>query len=1791
MNPTLIEVGYKLTKFGKHAVSCSLTGFGLNPSASLAKVGVGGSASILALSSALIVAPLASAANDVSLVDGGELSGFMISGNTTINGTSSSALDTYQGVSETIITQDGRQTVFTGFVTEGGAGSGGGAGLGGVFFVDQGATLTLGDVVFAGNTVKGGTGGGAPSQRVGNVSLSVATKSVDVFSFDQALALPEISKSGSDYVFNTIDLSATGTGLLTVGTPLTFGTLTGNQSGTVASVTPDDKIVLSSSVTIDSSDITSVGAYVAPQGAGSATQGYTVSGNTIDLSQASDAQRAAVKDALESNSFIFIGDEKSRFSAASYDSDGKIETITLTDNSLDQETGVLDIISVSSFSAKQFELSGSTVTLTGDMRGFESGMELFDDDGNALGLTVDTVASDGESFTVSGDATALAALNSFEGRQSPVLSSTQIALNSPRSDFYDGATIYLSDIDKEVTIDTYDATTGVITLASALDSGELTTLTNLSTNGTAIAVELNNISAASGNTITVRAEGLNLETGMELQGSGIDDGTTITNVGAVDANGFVTLTLDTSPAADELSYIVAKSPLSKGGNLNGMAANSTGGNGNNGFDSNGAAAFFEGGEGQEGTRGYAGDDCSDDSCGVGGDGGTGGNGSDGMPINPQALADVIDATGEFIDSTGELAAAVFPDPVAGLAVPIPDPIEIAGAAVDLGLKTLSLSTAIYENVQWGINLSRGIAGMGGDGGEGGEGGGGGEFLGGGAGGGGGNGGEGALSITDGGNGGDGGRGGDGGFGAGGGQGGAGGEGGSTGAADGGDPGDGGFGGFAAGDGSNGNGLFGDGGSGFGGAIFVRESGTLNIQGNSQFLNNVASGGSSTNRGAAGDGAGAALFIMTGANVSLEPGLGNEIQFDDDIADNSSASYEGAQYAEGEGADLTIRGAGGLVIFNADNSYSGDTILEGATLQAELGAGIHDSSRLRFNGTGDIINDTVSNRVALSLGTVGTLLQDGDLSERRVGNDSFEIKWSGSGGFASSNVDGISVSLGETLPGVNQQLVWGADGFFEGAETAALTFGSEQSAGAVTFTNDVTVPTARSATVAVYNTGDASTSFATLSGDWDANRLAVGQGSDFDGTLYMSGRNSVDALHVFGGVLSSFDAATVAEYDETTTPAFGTILDSAGGQVALWNTAELNLHATETASAITVDTDATLRSFGQLTATDVVNNGTIQILNGSVIPGTEYLIEADTSSDTANEPQYGGVEGVGTFTTTSITNSASGMLVQEGAISASGDVENSGTWNVSNDLTLSVATLTGAATGQFCLEKMGAQDAICAGDPVPVADDQSTTVARTLTVEQSGDSTFGGVFNGVGSLVKTGAGELTLTNAQTFLGGLTVNNGAIVTGTDTSTDPDNFGLFADTLEIVVNADGVLVLNNPDTFATLTNSGTVNANAHQTVTSAATQGGVFNLNADFTTNETFSVTNTEDDQGVLTASGTLNVTGDHTLTATGGLVGDGDIIVATGHNFTLSQDTETSSTFYGTIGSDVASDTSRFTLTGGGELILAGETEQVTLSYLDIVDGQLSLDGSELLGDDISVDVAGSGALAIVDADDQEIIRQESIYALSGLGEIYLGRNTLNIDNGGSFEGQVFGTGSVNVANGSFAINNTLTSTEGGLMVSNAGGTTVSQGSTVAVDNVSVMDGAQMNVAGTGTGSGDVSRVDTNDMVVNTGASLHLGSGVYTAGSESHSVIEADSIVISGDVTGNGTLSAPIIRVTSDASAPRAFLRPGNSPGVQTFMGGTVTLGSNSTLEIEVLDRALSAGVGFDQVQFMTGAHSL
>lgn len=1401
-------------------------------------------------------------------------------------------------------------TVFTNYYTEGGAGSGGGAGLGGVFFVDNGSTLTLNNTIFKFNTVKGGEGGSLPAQVIEDTTININQLSLGLTGFEQLSITPTLTYNGTNYSFSTIKIG-TGTGLLNKDSSVTFSELDTPSSATIASVNKDDKtITLSSAVNIANIDIQTISS--------NADTGYSVSGKvvTLDYKDGSNATNTSlveqVKDSITYGSQISFRNADNTIStktisSISYDTDGSIKSFELDSDigsfAVTSATS-LDVIPISKFETKPYEISGNTITVTGATRGFKAGMILYDEEGNSTGAKITAVSEVNGVYTLTVDSatSALTSASSITGKSSPFLSDTQIQLSAPNPDLVGASSININGTD--YAISGYNNNTGVITLSSAIDS---TLKSKVEVNGDLLTVKVNTISLA-GNSITLIDKGQNFTTGMAIEG------TNLTITGVSNSGGNIVLTLSGAASAiTDTSKITAVDTLTTGGSMNNLGATGTVvAKGKKGIDANYYSSFFNGGEGQAGTRGYAAKD------GTGGAGGNGGNGSDGLAVNPQLMTELWGATGGFVEAVSALATALAPD---GVPIPSPEYADIPTAIINVATASVDLSTSIANTVFWAQNLDKGIAGMGGEGGAGGSGGSGDEFFGGGAGGAGGNGGEGALDYTDGGNGGDGGSGGNAGFGAGGGAGGAGGIAGSTGGAEDGGAGDGGVAGFGGGSGSNGDGLYGNGGSGFGGAVFVRKGATLNITGTALFEENSVMAGSSNNEGSAGESAGTGLFIMKGSNVNLMPGYGNKIIFNDTIADDSASSYGGASYASGAGADVYIKGNGGLVEFNGENTYSGETYLQGATLAATLGVGINDNSRIVFNGAGTLaVTDATTYTDNLNLGTVGTLLLSEDLIDRRVGKRSIDVTWEGSGGIASGVESGIVVNFGKISGTTGQELTWGSNGFFESAAiNKVLTFGSELSLGSVDFQNSVNIGS-NTARVAVYNTNltdNIGSSSAILSGNWIGNELLVGESDNYDGNLILTGTNKLNKLTILDGTTATSGTGKISNSSTVRT-----IVKMYGGKLILSNAETLDSISINQGALFVSDNalsvDNTISNDGQL----IVNTGTFEddiINNGQFANGGNIVVNADIIND-------------------SIVDSTTALWNQIGTISAD-NITNNGTWQQQNNITLTSGLTNDGIwySGQQQVVN-GVSSWVDYEDSIKSIITLATLTGNgtfnvnngDLEINQSGTSIFDGDITGQGSFTKSGTGTLKISDAQTFTGGLNVTGGTF--------EALSGGTLADTVAIHVSKDSTFIAGAVDTV------GSVLVDA----IGSGTTAGLFTMNANITT------------QGDFTNNGTTTLIADRTISTEGGLAGaTTGIINVTGASTTLTLDQTGNTTYSGTI-----KGTGSFTKTGTGTLKLNGVTDSIDLDAGTLVNaGTLTTASTNVFAQDQNITVASAGTLHV------------------------------------------------------------------------------------------------------------------------------------------------------------------------------------------------------------------------------------
>ncbi|MBE2286043.1 MAG: hypothetical protein IAE77_21490 [Prosthecobacter sp.] len=569
---------------------------------------------------------------------------------------------------------------------------------------------------------------------------------------------------------------------------------------------------------------------------------------------------------------------------------------------------------------------------------------------------------------------------------------------------------------------------------------------------------------------------------------------------------------------------------------------------------------------------------------------------------------------------------------------------------------------------------------------------------------------------------------------------------------------------------------GNGGSGFGGAIFVRTGGTLNITGNALFDGNNAVGGSGqaadsgTVAGKSGVGAGSDLFMMTGATVNLNPGTGNKITFNGSIADDSAASIlpAGGAIAPGTGTGASIHIQSGLVQFNGFNTYTGQTILEGGTLQAQDRTGINENSNVNFAGTAT--SDAV-------------LMTNGDFT-RYVGPQSNRVQWTGSGGFAAADGQlNVKLSNGQTM-------VWGSGSFVQNSN--ALIFGSKHATDKVNFENNINLSGGNRTILVKANDADPANNVA-ANVDWAVMNGVISNGSLTIGDVNHTGKVVLAGANTYIGS-TSINAGTVeltgSVKSGAVSIAAAATLDSSNGGLdlttAVTNDGTLNLGSVD-------DTIASLTNTGTINGTGTLTAATYNLNNGSVL-------NAKLGAGTLNTA--GAVTLNGTVDASTI-NVAAGSTLSLGApelILDTASVTVDGTLNL-NGGNETFQTLLGGGTvntnasrlivtnGSGFTGTLNAPNTNLSGGSVSVGGGTTTTDtttvdnnltvtgggvldSNTITVNSGGtlDLTNGSivydVLNGVGPVggtVNTG-GSFTNPNGSTVSGFLTVNGDFINNGT-------------------------------------------------------------------------------------------------------------------------------------------------------------------------------------------------------------------------------------------------------------------------------------------------------------------------------------------------------------------------------------------------------------------------------------------
>jgi fibronectin-binding autotransporter adhesin len=613
-----------------------------------------------------------------------------------------------------------------------------------------------------------------------------------------------------------------------------------------------------------------------------------------------------------------------------------------------------------------------------------------------------------------------------------------------------------------------------------------------------------------------------------------------------------------------------------------------------------------------------------------------------------------------------------------------------------------------------------------------------------------------------------------------------------------------------------------------------------------------------------------------------------------------------------------------------------------------------------------------------------------------------------------------------------------------------------------------------------------------------------------GTLVEAGALIGDAASLQGDIENNavviFDQTGAATYLGTMSGT-GTLIKSGAGA--------LTLAGANSYSGGTVIDDGTLiiedpGNLGDPAGGLTFNGGTLQFADTMTL-GHNVQLEA----------------GGGTFNTDGNLVTLSGDIAGDGGLTKTGD----GRLTLNGASTYTGATVINAGTlraGPAGLLSADSAFSIAAGATLELNDTNQTIASLSgaagsevdlgsgeLTVGDAADTTFAGVISGVGGrLVKQGAGALTLTGANTYTGGTTVNDGRLI-GNATSLQGDIENNAEVVFDQAGNATYAGAMDGTGTLrkqgaATLTLTGANSYSGGTVIEAGSIRGDAASVQGDIEVGPFARLTFDQDGldgtySGQLSGSGAVSKLGDAVLTIDGagttfeGVVEIDDGVLRFDGAGTLGDPARVDVGFGATLDLNGTAQTFRvLACFEDGNVLVDGGTMNV--GAFDEVFGVLSID----LGAGGQVNVGADGSSSTLAG------------VISGAGALTkLGDGTLVLTGVNTFAGQT------NVAAGTLVVNGSLASA-----VQVAAGATLAGTGTVGNLTVSgtIAPGnsiGTMNVAGNYThNAGATYEVEINDAgqsdrIHATGAATIQGghvevtaeSGSYSDGA-TYTIIQAD-----------------------------------------------------------------------------------
>jgi fibronectin-binding autotransporter adhesin len=894
--------------------------------------------------------------------------------------------------------------------------------------------------------------------------------------------------------------------------------------------------------------------------------------------------------------------------------------------------------------------------------------------------------------------------------------------------------------------------------------------------------------------------------------------------------------------------------------------------------------------------------------------------------------------------------------------------------------------------------------------------------------------------------------------------------------------------------------------------------------------------------------------------------------------NNVASFSGSTANAGGIVNTQTIMAGRLGISVAGTSYTdgGSTFSGGITntgLISAAATGVQVTSVLGFSG-GITNGGTIfgSNGIRLGSGSAlsgvstfsGGITNTGTISASSIGillqnTPSVTI-------FDSGTITGASGTAIEFSSGVNTLILgpnFVINGNVEGFRTDVLQLGGSGT-GSFNLNN-----------IGTQYTGF--TTFSVISATWAVTGTNANNWSIASGATLQLGDGTTSGL-----ITGNFTDNGTLAFDEPTTTTIASTITGAGsvaqtgpGTVVLSGTNGYTGGTTISAGTLQVTND-----FSIGTGSVTLSGGTFQVGATGLVFDNAFVLDSgsDTIDTQANTLALSGLI------------SGAGSLVKIG----SGSLTLTGTSNYTGATTVSAGTLEAGAANVFAplsaFTVASGATVVLGGFNQTIGSlagsgNVSLATAVLTTGNDNTSTIYAGTISGAGgSLVKIGAGTLTLSGTNNNTGFTSVNAGTLQAGAANA--------FAGSSAFTVAAGAILDLNGfNQTIGSLAGSGNVTLG-----TATLTTG---NDNTSTTYAGTMSGTGSlvKIGSGTLTLSGTSSYTGATSVNAgtlqagaANVFAGSSAFTLAAGAILDLNNFNQTIGSLAGsgsvtlgtatlTTGSDNTSTTYAGTVSGSGALVKIG-TGTLTLSGTSNYTGATDVNAGTLQAGAVNA-FAPSSAFTVASGATLDLNSfNQTIGSLAGSGGVTLGTATLttgNDDTSTTYAGTIGGMGSlVKIGSGTLTLSGTSSYT--GATDVNAG--TLQAGAANAFAGSSaftVVSGAVLDlnsfnqVIGSLSGAGDVA----------------LGTATLTTGNDNTSTLYSGTIFGSGGLvkTGSGTLT--LTGTSSYTGATTVAAGTLQAGAVDTFAGASAfTIASGAVLDLNNGDQIIGSLAGSGNVTLGT-----